>query len=65
MYSEWKKEIEKKLKIAIDKQEEIDKIPAVIKRCPKCHELSLEYDNKIGRIFCTKCSFEEYIPMTK
>lgn len=51
-YEEWKKEI--------DKIVDIEKIPAAVKRCPKCNSLSLEFDAKTGRIFCTKCGFEEW-----
>ena len=48
------------------KKEDIrERIPAVIKRCPKCHGLSLDYDTKTGRIHCSKCGFEEHIPMTR
>ena len=61
IYEKWKKEMEEKLEKGFDKE----KIPAVVKRCPKCLDLSLEFDPKTGRIFCTKCGFEENIPMTK
>ena len=64
-YSEWKKDMEKKLKKYSKEEELKEKIPAVIKRCPKCHNLSLEYDVKTGRIFCTRCGFEAFIPQMK
>jgi len=57
MYEEWRKNIEKKLGEA-----GLDKIPAVVKRCPKCNSLSLEFDSKTGRLFCTKCGFEVFLP---
>jgi hypothetical protein len=63
VYEKWKKEIEDKIS-KFTKDEEM-KIPAVIKRCPKCFALSLEFDVKKGKIKCTKCGFEENIPMTK
>ena len=59
VYDEWKKEIEKKLK----ELPELEKIPAMLKRCPKCNSLTLEFDPKTGRIYCTKCGFEERIPV--
>ncbi len=61
IYSEWKKDIEEKLKMGFEKE----KIPAVIKRCPKCKRLTLEYDAEKGRIYCTSCGFEERIPIIK
>ena len=65
VFEEWKKGMEKKLKKYTKEEEIKEKIPAIIKRCPKCNNLSLEYDPKTGRIYCTKCGFEEHIPMTK
>ena len=62
IYKEWKKEIEKKIK-KYTKEEE--KIPALIKRCPKCHKLTLQYDPKTGRIYCTSCGFEEHISIMR
>ncbi|MBA3063900.1 TFIIB-type zinc ribbon-containing protein [Candidatus Woesearchaeota archaeon] len=57
IYEEWKKNVEEKLR-----EVGLDKIPAVVKRCPKCNSLSLEFDQKTGRIFCTKCGFEMFFP---
>ena len=66
LYKKWKKDIEKKLtKLSKEPSTEKIKIPAIIKRCPVCHNLTLEYDPKTGRIYCTKCGFEEHIPMMK
>lgn len=64
---EWTKEFRKKLEEYKEKEgtEKIEKIPVVLKRCPKCFNLSLEYDPKTGRIYCTKCGFEAYIPKTE
>ncbi len=64
IYEEWKKDIEQKIK-KFTKEEIKEKIPAIVKRCPKCHKLTLEYDPKTGRIHCTSCGFEVYIPMAK
>jgi len=61
---EWTKEFKKKLE-EYEKEKEVEKIPVVLKRCPKCFNLSLEYDPKTGRIYCTKCGFEAYIPKTE
>jgi len=46
-------------------KEIIEKIPTIVKRCPKCNNLSLEFDPKTGRIHCTKCSFTEYLKTVK
>ena len=63
MYSKWKNRIIGELgKPESGKEIEFEKIPTIIKRCPKCQLISLEYDSKTGRIYCTKCGFEEYIP---
>jgi len=59
---EWESEIREKMKAG---EEESVKPAAVTKRCPQCHNVSLEYDSKTGRIYCTKCGFEEFIPMFK
>jgi len=57
LYEEWKKDVEKKLR-----KVGLDKIPPIVKRCPKCGSLSLEVDQKTGRIFCHKCGFEIFLP---
>jgi len=61
VYEEWKKEVEEKISKFTKDEKLKEKIPAVIKRCPKCFELSLEFDVKQGKIRCTKCGFEENI----
>lgn len=61
VYEEWKKEMEKSIEQGFSKE----KIPAVIRRCPKCNNLSLEYDIEKGRIFCSRCGFKENIPQMK
>lgn len=65
IFKEWEEEISKKIKQGIDGKKEIEKIPAVVKRCPKCYSLSLEYDPKTGKIFCTKCGFQYNLPKMK
>jgi len=62
--SDWKKGIEKELK-KLNEFGKIDfeKVPVLVKRCPKCHSISLEFDAEKGRIYCTKCGFEEHIPI--
>lgn len=44
---------------------EIEKIPALIKRCPQCKSLSLEFDADTGVLKCTKCGFESKLQMMK
>lgn len=44
---------------------ETERIPSVIKRCPACHRLSLEYDPNTGRISCSRCGFSENLPIIK
>jgi len=34
-----------------------EKIPGIVKRCPKCHRLTLVYDPEQKRIYCTSCGF--------
>ena len=65
VFDKWKKEMENKLKKYTKEEELKQKIPAIIKRCPKCAHLTLQYDPETGRIHCTNCGFEEHIPMTK
>jgi len=48
----------------MDKEGDIEKIPAPVKRCPKCHNLSLEFDPS-GTIKCTKCGFEQKMKVMK
>ncbi len=55
MIDEFKKQIDEKLKQGI----EIEKIVSVIKRCPKCRSLSLEFDAQNNKIICTKCGFTQ------
>ena len=61
VYESWKKEVEEKISKFTGDEKLKEKIPAVIKRCPKCFNLSLEFDVKNSRIYCTKCGFEEKI----
>jgi ribosomal protein S27E len=42
-----------------------EKIPSVIKRCPKCNHLTLEYNPDTGEIRCTNCGFKENLMMTR
>ncbi|MBI4141908.1 hypothetical protein HY484_03215 [Candidatus Woesearchaeota archaeon] len=42
---------------------EVEKVPALIKRCPKCFSLSLDFDVKTGVLKCSKCSFEQRMKM--
>lgn len=60
---EWKKEIEKKLKKM--PADELEKFPMLVKRCPQCHNLSLEFDPKTGKFYCKNCGFEAVIELMK
>lgn len=44
------------------KKGNMEKLPAVVKRCPVCSNLSLEFDAEQSRVYCTKCGFEEKFP---
>lgn len=50
----WQKEMQEKIKDVAPEH-----IPALIKRCPQCKNLSLEFDAKTGTVKCTKCGFEQ------
>lgn len=45
------------IKIEPTKPEEV----TMIKKCPKCGALALEYDKKNNRIHCLRCGFEQPI----
>ena len=60
VYEEWKKEIVDKLK-----KFKFEKIPQIIKRCPKCQSIGLDFNVNTGTIKCIKCGFEEYLPVIK
>lgn len=57
LYAAWKKDISKKLTNVVIFKE---KLPTVMKRCPKCHNLTLEFEPKTCRLHCIQCGFEEY-----
>jgi len=60
VYSEWKKETAKKLtNVVIFKKN----MPTVMKRCPKCQNLTLEFDPKTCRLYCNQCGFEEHFQL--
>jgi len=63
-HDEWKREIEKVFNWD-NRKIELKKIPQVVKRCPKCGNLSLQFDMKSGRIFCIRCGFEEHVKQVK
>ena len=50
---EWRKEIDEKFKDKIP-----DSIPAVLRRCPQCKQLSLQYDPDTATLHCDKCGFK-------
>jgi len=53
IFADWKKNIDKIL--------QKKRLEGETKRCPKCKEMSLAFDIKQGRIYCTRCGFEEYL----
>jgi len=60
-YEEWKTAVERKLQEGFDKE----KIPPVIRRCPRCGNLSLEFAIAQGKIVCKRCDFTEAIKQVK
>lgn len=64
LYSDWKKEIEDKLRKARSSGER-ESIPSIIKRCPKCNHLTLEYNPDTGEIRCSNCGFRENLMMIR
>jgi len=52
-----------RLKKPDDMIEKPEHLPKIVKRCPKCNNLSLTYDPSSGKISCTKCGFEENLQM--
>ncbi|MBW2982497.1 hypothetical protein KY343_06465 [Candidatus Woesearchaeota archaeon] len=65
IYDKWKKDIESKIDRYTKDEKIKEKIPAIVKRCPKCNNLTLQFDPKTGRIYCTSCGFEEFIKTVK
>ena len=59
-YENWKKNIGDKLK-----NNEFEELPQIVKMCPKCQFISLEFDVKTGNIKCKKCGFEENLPILR
>ena len=59
-YENWKKKVRNNLK-----NFEFEKLPKIIKMCPNCQSISLEFDVKTGNIKCKKCGFEENLPILK
>ena len=59
-YEGWKKNICDKLNDI-----EFEKLPQIVKMCPNCQSISLDFDVKTGKIKCTKCGFEENLPILK
>ncbi len=39
--------------------------PSMMKRCPGCGELGLKINFKTGKIHCSKCGFEENLPVMR
>lgn len=39
-----------------------EQIPQPLKRCPRCGSLTLLFDQRLGRISCSNCSLELFLP---
>lgn len=52
-------------KIVHDKIDKGEPVPHIIKRCPKCQNLSLIYDHETNKIKCSKCGFEQTLQVIK
>jgi len=61
MLVDWQKEVNELLKKDINSE----KINLLIARCPKCRNISLEYDVQNSKIKCNKCGFEQTIKQVK
>ncbi|MEM4282559.1 MAG: hypothetical protein QXU88_02240 [Candidatus Woesearchaeota archaeon] len=59
----WIKELEKR--VAEIGPKEIEKIQVFVRRCPRCKQLSLEFDPNTGIIRCSRCGFEYKLVMGK
>lgn len=64
-YDELKKGTGKIFNQHTERGVEFEKIPQLVRRCPKCRSLALEFDTSSGRIYCTRCGFEEHIKQVK
>ncbi len=49
----WLEEFERKLETSAQ-----EKLPSVVKRCPKCQRLTLQWDPDRRVVFCSNCGFE-------
>lgn len=38
-----------------------EEAPQILKRCPKCQQLSLTYDSESGKMKCSKCGYEKTV----
>ena len=54
---DWQKEV----KDILNKNIEATKVNLLMARCPKCKNLSLEYDIENKKIKCNKCGFEQFV----
>jgi len=34
-----------------------------VRKCPKCGQMTLQFDLKTGRMHCTNCGFEQKMPV--
>ena len=64
VYEQWRKEVERKL-AGIPAEKQVEKIQAIVRRCPQCRQLGLEFDPNTGIIKCSRCGFEVKLKMIK
>lgn len=61
MLLDWQKEV----KGLLSHNKDAEKFNLLVARCPKCKNLSLEYDIENNKIKCNKCGFEQHIKQVK
>lgn len=57
-----KEQFEREILDKLEHGMEKEKITTVIRRCPKCKKLTLDYDVENNRIICTACGFVANLP---
>ena len=50
---DFEKEVMKRLQEGIKPED----LPGVVKRCPKCKKVTLQFDPALNRLYCTHCDF--------
>jgi ribosomal protein S27E len=47
------------VKKELNKEFDFEKIGSIVKKCPKCFSLSLEFDTKQKKLICKSCGFSQ------